>query len=477
MRVRSGVLTLAFAAASSMASAQAGEQLSLRAAVGAALTTSPLLRTSDDARQLAEIRAAQANGQFGLKASPSLSTGSDPLGNPLRTFGFGVSKRLPTGADVQATANSFRYGQDAVLRDSGYAFNVTQPLTRGFGITTAAERANTKRTIVTAERNAAEARHQLIVSTAEAYFAVLRQRRQIENAQRAVDRASRLRIGSVARAQVGLATELDVLRADLLSARAESSLAVAQEQLENALDTLKTTVGRRLDSDLELDDEALSDSSLQAAGLVPEPAALSGSPEEIVERLSQAAFAARLDLREARDRIADARRVETVARFNLFPQTSMNVTYTRRGLGSSTDLFGPLLNGWRVSFSSNYTLDRAEGRAAAATSSLTLHAAADEAVALEQRIRAEVRRAYRAWDRGRSAVDIQAKAVAIAEKQVRLAEIRYERGVAGNFDVVDAEGLLFQARADLEGARIDRALAGINLSRATGQLDPGRFQP
>jgi outer membrane protein TolC len=89
----------------------------------------------------------------------------------------------------------------------------------------------------------------------------------------------------------------------------------------------------------------------------------------------------------------------------------------------------------------------------------------------------EVRRAYRAWTRTLSTTEIQSKAVVLAERQLRLAQIRYERGVAGNFDVIDAENNLIQAQSGLIGAQVERALAGLILQRVVGTLNAQAFLP
>ncbi|MCC6990666.1 MAG: TolC family protein, partial [Acidobacteria bacterium] len=93
------------------------------------------------------------------------------------------------------------------------------------------------------------------------------------------------------------------------------------------------------------------------------------------------------------------------------------------------------------------------------------------------RAAADVRRAHRGWARSAETLAIHQRAVGLAEKQLRLAELRYERGLAGNFDVVDAENNLFQAQSALIGAEIERGLAALRLRRAAGALDPREFLP
>ena len=96
------------------------------------------------------------------------------------------------------------------------------------------------------------------------------------------------------------------------------------------------------------------------------------------------ALASRVDVQEARDRIDDARRAQTVARWNLLPPVMLDVSYTRRGLGASaTPLFGELFNGWRAGVSTSYALDRSDESAAAAVAVVSLQAAEQAAVDAE----------------------------------------------------------------------------------------------
>ena len=439
--------------------------LTLRQAIAEALAASPALRAPDDGRTLAEIRQRQAAARFGLKLTPAFQTASAPNGLNTRSMGLAVTKQLPTGTAVQLNANRYQIGEGAgQFQDSGYTVGVSQPLLRGWTAVASADREHARRGNVSAARAYLDARQQLVVSVADAYFNVLRARRLLEAADRSLARARRLRTTSEARSKVGLATELDVLRADLLASQSEVALVAQGEALESALDALKTLIGRPIEDDVELADDELADV---------------GTPSsEPVERFIDTALVKRLDVQEAHDRIGDARRTESVARWNLLPPVNVDLSYTKRGIGSGASVaFGQLLNGWHVGVSTSYSLDRSDEAAAAAVAAVSSRAAQRDSADTERRAADEVRRAFRSWARTLTTFDLQSKAVALAERQLRLAEIRYDRGVAGNFDVIDAENNLFQAQSGLVGAQVERALAGLTLRRVTGSLDADTFQP
>jgi outer membrane protein TolC len=90
---------------------------------------------------------------------------------------------------------------------------------------------------------------------------------------------------------------------------------------------------------------------------------------------------------------------------------------------------------------------------------------------VEQEVEQEVRASLRELERIRKSVELQRQAVEVAVQQRRLAVLRYQRGLASNFDVVDAEGSLVVARSALVGLLASYAVARLDLQRVIGTLD------
>lgn len=447
--------------------------LGLRAALAEALRASPALSGAQDALEVARIQAKLAGSRLGLKIQPNLNAGTAPADLGQRSIGVDVSKRLPFGSEFTTSLNSYSYGSGPnALRDAGYTVGVSQPLFRGAGAAASADIKNAKRSIVGSERAMTESRQQLVVTVADRFFSVLKQQRLVHASELAVDRARTMSAASKARADVGLATQLDILRADLLEAQASVTLASQREALAGALEELNLLLGRAPAQAIDVADEDVSDEGLVALGFrLPDP-----TQTDAVERLVIEARELRHDVREAHDRIGDAERAVTVSKWNLFPAVNLNASYTERGLGpSATPGIAHYLNGWRVGLTTNYALDRSDQVAAAGNASVSLRAAQRSALDAERRVEADVRRAYRGWIRSRETIDIQRKTVDLADRQVRLAQLRFERGLASSLDVVEAENNLYQAQTALIGAELERALAALALERVTGTLEPARF--
>lgn len=446
-----------------VAGGRADGALTLRDAVAQALDASPALEPARDAVEMAAIAERLEQSRFGVQLAPMLQLGTMQNGMRQRQAGLIVSRRLPTGTDLMVSADWLQFGHaGAAQRDAGMTFAAAQSVLQAFGPAPRAGLTAARRASASASRAATEARQQLVLRTAAAYFAIVRQELLTEAADQARRRADRLRAASEARARVGLATQLDVMRAELLVAQAEASCAGAREALERARDDLKVLLGRPVDSAIAVD---IAD--------VPETV---GPPPSDVAALQNAALARRLDLQESRDRIDDAARAEAVAQWTALPDVQVTASYTRRGLaGEAGSVFNDWLGGWRAGVSTTYGLQRAAASALTASAAINVRAAERATLNREQAAAAEIRGAHRAVVRTAGAIDIQRKAMAIAERQARLATLRHERGLADNVDVIDAEMNLLQARTTLIGARVDHVLARLTLDHVTGMLDPDGY--
>lgn len=456
-----------------------GAPVSLRDAVAEALAHSPALGASIDRTEAAAIDERRVRADFAPNLAPVFRIGTSPDGVTERALGVDLTQRLLTGATLSATVADRRFDPAAVAastavatNDLSYTLTVAQPLLRGFGASARASLRQATRGVTGAERLALEHRRDLVVTVAAAYLDALQSARTVTESERALERARQLHRSSTARVTVGLATELDVSRADWLASTAESALLSARDQQADALDRLKRLLGRGLSEPLALTDADLAHpETLLDAFAPPEPAA---TADDRLAALIAMALTTRADALEAQDRVGDAERAEGVARWNLLPQVNLEVGYSRAGL-APTGYVAPIAygtSGWRVGITSDYSLNRGGVSANAALAAIGVRAAARARDEVALQIAEDVRRADRDWSRTGAAITLQTKAVAMAERQLRLAEIRYERGLAGNFDVTDAENNLYQANTGLVAAQAAHALAGLTLRRVVGALDP-----
>jgi outer membrane protein TolC len=441
-----------------------GRTISLAQAVALALERNYVLLTAGDSVSAARFREAAARGEFHPQLIPRYQGGP---GGP--AFGLDASQRLPwTGGSVTAGA-AFRsltaIGSPAMKGAEVHAV-VSQPLLRGAGPNaTFFDLTNAKRSREGQERAFELARQRLAVDVATTFYAVVRQRELLVVSRQSLKRSESLREASDARMKVGLASKLDVFRAELQSSQTEEALVQSQAELDGALEQFRILLGLDPGDPVEPESVTLPDS----IDLDIEP----------VEVLLARALDTRLELKEARDQVADADRAARLARQNLLPQLDFNVDFAQAGVAPT---YSDSLRAGRgrvdVFLSTSYPLERSADQANRAIAEVDLAARRRALAQRELDVAGEVRAAVRNLDRIRKSAELQRKGVDFADQQVRLATLRYQRGLASNFDVVDAEGNLLSSRTALVGLLADYQVARINLFRAVGTLDVTReFAP
>jgi outer membrane protein TolC len=424
--------------------------------VGIALKKNYGLLSSADGVESARINYSAARAQFHPQLVPSYSRASGES-----SFALEASQRLPwTGGSLSASAlmRSLPGADLAVTRSTGMQLVLRQPLLRGFGPNSAhyALR-NSRRAQQSQERAFELGRQRLAVDVARSFYQIVQQRQLLAVSRQSLQRSESLLKASEARLAVGLVSKLDVFRAELQASQAQDAMVRSQAALETALEQFRVLMGLSPTEPLEPEAVDLRED-------------LAGDAEPL-EALLDRARSRRLELQEGRDQIDDAQRSASLARQNLLPQLDLNLGFTRGGLG--TTFTNAFTSDRRVDvfLSASYPVERSSERASRAVAEIEVAARTRGVRQQELEVEGEVRAALRELERIRKSVDLQRKGVQVAEQQRRLATLRYQRGLASNFDVVDAEGSLVLARSALVNLLTSYQTARIELMRVTGGLD------
>ena len=376
------------------------------------------------------------------------------------TVGASLDQALPwSGGLLHGSFGTHSPHDGLAARSSELNATLVQPLLRGFGPTTSLfALRNARRARESQERSFALARQSLIVQVTEAFYQVIRQRQLVEVSRQSLKRGASLKKASQARMLVGMVSKLDVFRAEIQEAQASESLVAAETGLDTALESFRVLLGLSPRTPLE-----------------PAPVRLDAEVSldlEPVETLTTRALEHRLDLKDSRDRVQDARRALAYARQSLLPTLDVNVELSQTGVGATlADSLRSFDRRVGVTLSAGFPLQRAADRAQQTTGELNLRAAERNLRQMEMQIEAEVLAAARRIELLRKSIDLQRQGLVFAEQQQRLATLRYQRGLASNFDVVDAEGNLVSTRTALVGLLTDLAVARSELLRVVGVLE------
>jgi outer membrane protein len=438
--------------------------LTLAQAVDKALTGNFGLLSAADSVSSSRFHESSSLAEFFPKLTPRYQRSDEDS-----SLFLDASQRLPWSGGTFIASGSLRSSPASTVaptRSSDLRFVLTQPLLRGFGPNaTYFNLRNSRRSRQSQERSFELSRQRLAIQVTAAFYQVIQQRQLLAVAQQSLRRSEDLMRASEARLKVGLVSKLDVYRAELQASQAQDSMVRSQANLATALEQFRALLGLSPTDTVEPEAAELPD--------------VTESDTEPLEALLQRALANRLELIESRDQVGDAQRSASLAKQNLFPQLDLNVGFTKAGFGPTfSDAFRAADGRLDVFFSTSYPLERSSDRASRAIAEIEVQARSRGLRQRQIEIEAEVRAAVRELERIRKSVDLQRKAVEIAQQQRRLATLRYQRGLASNFDVVDAEGSLVLARSALVGLLTSHQVARVELLRAVGSLDVTReFQP
>lgn len=434
--------------------------LDLAACVKMALARNPQILDAIDAEQSARLTLEVAEMEYDLQVTPTIDGGVQ--GNNTTNQNFEVLLRrkfLPTGTQVDLKGSSRVFStvpQVSVPYFSEARITVAQPLFQGW---TAIENRSgldeAERRVISAEHAIEVAREETVFQIVRAYYEVVRAEQLLEVARRSLGRVRDLEKAAEARLELGKVSKMDVYRAELQEARVQNTLADQEARRASALDNLKLLLG--LDPRIELD----VDPRLQGPTVT--------DLKDV--NLEDQANTQRAEVREARSDVEDSERKLVLAKYGLWPSVDLVGYYAQQGFGDSfEDSFNLDRTEWNVGFRSSVPLDRTVQNAALTEAEITLRSRERHFRQLRGQVAAQVRQAVRQLDRSQAESDLAARVAEQAAQQEQLARYRYEKGLTDNFDLVQAEEQLTEARAAKILAAIDSALAAAAVRRSTGTL-------
>ena len=379
----------------------------------------------------------------------------------------GVSQQLADGATIVGsiglTALKYLNKELGDSVDSTLNFSLTQPLWRGAG------RKIVQENLIQSERNAlyavrtfARFEQTFAVSIATQYLGVLRQRDVVINEWRNYKSLilGRERAEWLAKAERLGEFQVDQARQDEL--RAYNRWIVALETYENALDSLKITLGIPLVTEIVLDPTELD--RLGSEGLQP----LQVVPEEGVAR----GLRLRLDLANTRNGLEDADRKVVVAEDGLNGDVDLVASIGYQSLSDSPQSARLLFNrgNYAIGLDIDMPVDRLSERNALRQAQISREAAWRAKTLLEDNVVLEVRQAIRSLEQARKTYENQKRSVALAERRVESTDLLLQAGRASQRDVLEAQSALLNAMNDLVRALVDHTLAGLQFQRDVGTL-------
>ncbi|MGD8837780.1 MAG: TolC family protein [Desulfobacteraceae bacterium] len=376
-----------------------------------------------------------------------------------RRVGGGVTfeKKYTPGVITSISPQVYRLYED----DSDPAYgsqlgiSLTVPLLRGFG---SEINLNGVRSAQYSLRSAKRSHYLVKVNTVleavAAVYNIVQQRELVNLYQAQADRLEGHAVMAKAREKIGLATPIDVYRAQIRLKDAQNSLNQAQEALRSAGDRLKIVLAAPLEQAVQV-----------VAPLVCQPVDIS-APDAVETALQH-----RVELKQVDDDVKEAQRAARLSKNNLSAQLDLVSSYTRLGYDDAFDGLTRFSEDfWSVQLISETDWSRTAEKASYQQSRLAVRRASLSRSARIDTIKREVRQVYDALQKAQQRMQIRTDQIEQAKGKQALAKIKFGHGMADNFDLIEAETELQEARTNLLDAKVDYIVGTYRLRAALGTL-------
>ncbi|HEV7486765.1 MAG TPA: TolC family protein [Thermoanaerobaculia bacterium] len=411
--------------------------------------------------------------------SPALSA-FDASGGGTTNANASLRDVIPTGGSFSISTTNQRFtrsGAGTTISpgfSTGLGFGFTQPLARNFGVDI------TRRGIIIARNNLGFSREAfrglLLDSTStveQAYYDLIYARRFVDVVKEALFLArDQSRITQI-RIDVGASAPLDILQPRVQIATGEENLITAVANVRSAEDRLRALLN------LPAEDWDRPIIPSDTIGYTP----VSINVEESVAR----AYELRPEVKENQLTTANRRVAYQFARNQVLPQFDLNLGYNVAGSAGTIVTPTPGLNntgfsdalqqvfrndfpGWNVGFTIGIPVFNYAARAEQARARLDLQASQISETQARQNIAVDVRAAARAVDTSAKQISATRTAREAAEENVNAERKRYENGMSTNFQVLQIQQQLSDARANELQALVGYNKAVAAYHRAVGDL-------
>lgn len=298
-------------------------------------------------------------------------------------------------------------------------------------------------------------RHDIVYEIKEAFFMARLAEDAVKVYEDAVA-AAELNFGNVRRLfDQGMASEFDLLRAEVELANLRPQMIRAENDSEIAMINLKNRLGLPATEELSLSYE------FDPTHLQEKPDLRSGltHARESHPAILQQEYA-----------VKSYDKAIGITRADRLPQLVLQSSFDYI---SNTNELSPPSDSWSKSWSASLVLSIPifEGRA---VSGRVMQAKADynqaryTARQVEENVLLAVRAAYASWQQAVESLRSQEKTIAQAEEGLRIANLRYENGVGTQLEVLNAQTANTRARVNYINAVYDYELAVAGFLRAAG---------
>jgi len=425
--------------------------LTLNQAINLALQANRSLITSSFGLDSQTLSLNSSESVFDFTAVPQFNAG---VTDSQKRAGAGVAfqKRFETGIEASVIPRIVRV-EDQYSGEAGLSLKV--PLLKGYGRDVNLDAVQGSRfSVRSSERSLFSAKVNVVVDTVSAVYAIIRQAELVDFYVVQADNMEAHAANAIMKEKVGLATPMDILRAEIRLKDIESSLAAAKEALSNAEDRLKLILAFPLEKRVAVKAPLSYD-------------VLSIDLDEAVDT----ALANRVELEQYREDIDEAKRRSLVSKNSVLPQLDLVMDYGR--YDDDRDFIQSMAleeERWSVFLEGSMDWSRTRQKNSFEQSLISIRTARLNYNVKKDDIVRQVRFQLESLKKAEENIRIRMQQRHQAEGKLAMANIKFNHGMTDNFDVIEAETDFLRASVDLLTAETAYIVGTYRMRSAMGTL-------
>jgi outer membrane protein len=426
--------------------------VTLRQAIDIALQSNRSLIAAANSSQVSSLSLDSARSDFDYKIFPTARAGAID-GDEAIGAGVELDRRFQNGIDFSVSPSIARSnGEHSGI--AGLSFDL--PLMRGRGKEVNLDYVDSMAfSYRSAERAVYQTKVSTVIQTVSAVYYVLEQQKTAALLEEQVIVMKRYAESARLKKDVGLASEMDVYRALIQLKNVEDNLSSVKSSLSKAKDTLKRILAVSLEQPIEVE---ASTTDIKEVSLP-------------VDDAIQTALENRIEITTARDYLRETERKSSVATHNLQPQLDFVVNYERfSNPGAFNDAWDVSENRWTANLVTTTDWARTREKASYQQSLLNIKNAELNLQAQKDEIIAEVRNQIEILQNWKDRIRIRKEQIIQATGKQKLARLKFDHDMADNFDLIEAESQLYQARVDLLSVETEYIVNQYRMRSALGIL-------
>ena len=464
------LLTLATATGSSLCADTKGEikfaqtgvenriPITLDQAINIALGANRGIIFSANTVTNSELSLEAAESEFDVKFVPTVGTSVSDAGSALDTQSNVnvegvVEKKFTFGPRGSIGPRVVRSDSGEYTTGIGVSLNI--PLFKGFGREYNLNRVDTSsHSLRNSRRSYYLQRDRTVVDTVSAVYDIVKQEHLEKLYRTQVEMYQGHEKTATIKEKAGLASSIDVYRAKISIKDAEDNLSRTQKSLADAKDRLKLILALPLSWNIQV-----------TAPDEYNPVTL--KPEQALD----IALANRVELKQAEDSMNEAIRKSKIAKHNLWPDFNLFMDYERAGtaddFSQSTDFEE---NIWSVSLTGGSSWPKTAEKAAVSQSLISVKTERLRLELKRDEIQREVRGQLEVLKKSGNSIKIRQEQIKTAEGKLALAKVKFRHAMADNFDIIESETELENAKVNLLSARTEYIVGTYKIRSVLGTL-------